>query len=259
MLQPTIQRREQAARQLARPYGKRGSSRVTSMGSLSTSLINAANALQVYSKRIGHRRRTTSPTRILRDMPVSRPTWSRSHSISTTGAPGGVMLGANPKLAQPIRRAVRAHRADRLLLRSATSLRSQHRARLLQSLRHFGHRSGHQRPLQSFSQLSVTPNDTVARQTVLNDATTVAQDFNDAANGLLSQANNLQQATSATITSINQLAGTIAQINSQTPRGSERRSRRRRGRSTEFIARSVVAIRQLHRAATAGRTSYRSI
>jgi flagellar hook-associated protein 1 FlgK len=71
----------------------------------------------------------------------------------------------------------------------------------------------------SFSSLSVTPNDTVARQTVLNDAATVAQDFNDAADGLLSQTNNLQQATISTISSINQLAGTIAQINSQTSVG----------------------------------------
>jgi flagellar hook-associated protein 1 len=48
----------------------------------------------------------------------------------------------------------------------------------------------------------------------------VAQDFNNAASGLLSQTNSLQQATSGTITSINQLAGTIAQINSQTPASS---------------------------------------
>jgi flagellar hook-associated protein 1 FlgK len=70
---------------------------------------------------------------------------------------------------------------------------------------------------QSFSQLSVTPNDTVARQTVLNDAATVAQNFNDTANGLLSQTSDLNQATSSTISSINQIAETIAQINSQNP------------------------------------------
>jgi flagellar hook-associated protein 1 len=69
----------------------------------------------------------------------------------------------------------------------------------------------------SFSQLSVTPNDTVARQTVLNDAQTLAQNFNQTANGLLSQVTNLQQATSSTIEAINQLGSTIAQINADNP------------------------------------------
>ena len=58
----------------------------------------------------------------------------------------------------------------------------------------------------------------MARQTVLNDATTVAQDFNDTANGLLSQANDLhaghQRARSPPSTN---WLGTIAQINSQHP------------------------------------------
>jgi flagellar hook-associated protein 1 len=64
-----------------------------------------------------------------------------------------------------------------------------------------------------FSALSVNPNDTVARQTVLNDASTVAQDFNYAANGVLNQQANINQQAGSTVASINQLAGTIASIN----------------------------------------------
>ena len=67
----------------------------------------------------------------------------------------------------------------------------------------------------SFSALSVTPNDMVARQTVLNNASTVAQDFNDAANGVLNQGSNIDQQTTGVIGSINQLAGVIAGINAQ--------------------------------------------
>ncbi len=66
----------------------------------------------------------------------------------------------------------------------------------------------------SFSQLSVNPNDTVSRQDVLNKAATVAQQFNSAASGLLSQTTNLDQQTRSIIDNVNQLAATIAQVNS---------------------------------------------
>ena len=55
----------------------------------------------------------------------------------------------------------------------------------------------------------------MARQTVFNDAVTVAQDFNDTATSLTNQLNDMREQTGSTISSINQLAGTIAQINSQ--------------------------------------------
>ena len=67
----------------------------------------------------------------------------------------------------------------------------------------------------SFSQLSVNPNGTVQRQAVLNAAATVAQQFNAAASGLSSQGANLNQQARSIIGSINQLASTIAEVNSQ--------------------------------------------
>jgi flagellar hook-associated protein 1 FlgK len=68
---------------------------------------------------------------------------------------------------------------------------------------------------QSFSQLSVNPNDTVSRQNVINQAQTVAQNFQTTASGLESQATNIDQETSSAITSINQLAGQVATINGE--------------------------------------------
>jgi flagellar hook-associated protein 1 len=66
----------------------------------------------------------------------------------------------------------------------------------------------------SFSALSVNPNGTVERQAVLNAANTVAQQFQSAANGLSSQSADLTQQTQGIIGDINQLASTIAQVNS---------------------------------------------
>lgn len=67
----------------------------------------------------------------------------------------------------------------------------------------------------SFSQLSVNPNGAVERQAVLNAASTVAQQFNDSATGLLNQGTALTQQAQSIIANINQLGSTIAEVNSQ--------------------------------------------
>ena len=65
----------------------------------------------------------------------------------------------------------------------------------------------------SFSQLSITPNDSESRQDVLNKAGNVAAQFQNAANGLQNQLGDISTQTRSAITNINQLAATIAQIN----------------------------------------------
>lgn len=65
----------------------------------------------------------------------------------------------------------------------------------------------------SFSQLSVDPNDTVSRQLVLSDASTVAEQFQDAATGMSNQQAEIGQQAQSTIANINQLAGAIASVN----------------------------------------------
>jgi flagellar hook-associated protein 1 len=67
----------------------------------------------------------------------------------------------------------------------------------------------------SFSALSVSPNDTEARQNVLTQAQATAQAFNQTATGILSAGTSVASETQATVNDINRLAGTIAQINTQ--------------------------------------------
>jgi len=67
----------------------------------------------------------------------------------------------------------------------------------------------------SFSQLSVNPNDAVSRQNVLNQAQTAAQAFQQTATAILNTGNSVNSETGAMLGDINRLAGTIAQINSQ--------------------------------------------
>lgn len=65
----------------------------------------------------------------------------------------------------------------------------------------------------SFSALSVTPNDSVARQTVLNSAQAVASAFNQAATSLTTASSNVQQETVNSVASINKIAADLAALN----------------------------------------------
>lgn len=68
---------------------------------------------------------------------------------------------------------------------------------------------------QSFSQLTVNPNDSSYRQAVLNAAGNLAGAFNTAANGLASAANTAESDAQSTVSSINSLLGQIQDINQQ--------------------------------------------
>jgi flagellar hook-associated protein 1 len=186
------------------------------MGNLTAALINASSALEAYEGALV----------VTQNNVTNANTPGYANQLVTlvaqpfdlaTGASGGVRLGTTESSrSQFAEQAVRSQQ-------TAYSYDQQQVSDLSSAQNYFslsatsGIAPSISALFQSFSQLSVTPNDTEARQTVLNDAATVAQNFNDTANGLLSQTSDLNQATSSTIASINQIAGTIAQINSQNP------------------------------------------
>ncbi len=65
----------------------------------------------------------------------------------------------------------------------------------------------------SFSSLSVSPNDTETRQNVLTQAQTLATSFNQAATGITNVSNDVQQETGDSVATINQISGDLAAIN----------------------------------------------
>jgi flagellar hook-associated protein 1 FlgK len=65
----------------------------------------------------------------------------------------------------------------------------------------------------SFSSLSVNPNDGVARQNVITQAQAVAASFNQAASVLQTTSNNVEQETGNAVSTINQIAADLAAIN----------------------------------------------
>lgn len=184
------------------------------MGNMLTSLLNSAQAMNVYEQAL-----TVTENNV-----VNANTPGYAKQVATfealpfdvaVGLPGGVAAG-------PVQSSRNAFAEQSVReQQTASNYYQQKVADLtpLQSYFDLSSTSGLAPDLSnlfsSFSALSVNPNDTVSRQTVINDATTVAQDFNDAANGLLSQGADLDQQTRGVITNINQLASTIAGINAQ--------------------------------------------
>ncbi|HLH40755.1 MAG TPA: flagellar hook-associated protein FlgK [Bryobacteraceae bacterium] len=65
----------------------------------------------------------------------------------------------------------------------------------------------------SFSQLSVSPNDTVNRQAVLDAANSVAQSFQTAAGAIVQVSTNVVSQTNGVVSQINDLAAKIAELN----------------------------------------------
>jgi len=184
------------------------------MGNLMASLLNSANAMQVYEQALN----VTENNVVNANTPgyaKQQMTFEANRFDLTTGSAGGVLAG-------PVQSSRDAY-AEQAVRDQQTSANfyQQKVADLTPVESYFdtsstsGIAPAMSQLFQDFSALSVNPNDTVARQTVLNDAATVSQQFNYAANGLLTQQSNLDQQTRSTVDSINKIASTIAGINAE--------------------------------------------
>jgi len=184
------------------------------MGSIMTSLLNSANAMRVYEGALEVTENNITNANTPGYAKQVANLEARPFDLAT-GESGGVALnGAQSSRDQFAEQAVRDQQtAVNFYQQKASDLSP------LENYFSTSNTSGIGPDMSSlfsaFSQLSVNPNDTVSRQAVLNQATTVALDFNQAANGLLSQGSNIDQGTRGTIDNINQVAQTIAQLNQQ--------------------------------------------
>lgn len=184
------------------------------MGNLLTSLLNTANALRVYDRALTVVQNNVTNASTPGYAKQSQTLVAMPFDLSV-GLPGGVWAGPTVSSRDGF---------------AEQSVRDQQTA-----LGYYQQRTDDLTPLeayfdltdqsgigpavsalfQSFSQLSVSPNDAVSRQAVLDQANVVAQSFQQAAAGLASQGNNLDRNTRSTIDEINRLAGVVAEINSK--------------------------------------------
>jgi flagellar hook-associated protein 1 len=184
------------------------------MGNLLTSLLNGANALGVYSRALESTQNNV--------VNASTPGYVKQTQVlearpfdPAKGMPGGVAAGVIVSSRdQYAEQAVREQQSGlgyfnpqaSNLTALETNFDLSSSSSISNALSSF---------FQSFSQLSVNPNDTISRHAVLDQANQVVLSFQHTAGGLQTQSADLDQQTRSTITSINSLAATIAQINAQ--------------------------------------------
>jgi flagellar hook-associated protein 1 len=187
------------------------------MGTLTTALYNSAQALRIYEQCMA----------VTQNNVANANTPGYAKQIQTLeaapfdveqGYPGGMYAG--PVLSTRDAFAETSVQTEQSAASSATQTVSD--LQTLQPQFDLTGASGISAALNnlfnSFSQLSVNPNDTVTRQSVLNQAQTTAQAFQQTATALLNTGTSVNSETNATLDDINRLAGTIAQINSQVHR-----------------------------------------
>jgi flagellar hook-associated protein 1 FlgK len=181
---------------------------------LLTSILNSANALNVYDQEFAtienNIANANTPGYASQSVTLAADSFNPSEGLD-----GGVSAG--PLASSRSQYLEDSVRTQTTLLGSA----QQQVADLtpLQSLFDLSSTTGISGSLDSFfnsfSALSVNPNDAVARQNVITQAGTVATSFNQAALGISSASSNVEQETGNAVSTINQIAGDLANINKQ--------------------------------------------
>jgi flagellar hook-associated protein 1 len=179
-----------------------------------TSILNSANALQVYDKEFATIQNNianqNTPGFADQNQTLAADSFNPSESLD-----GGVSAG--PVLSTRSQYLEQAVRTQTTLLGTAQQQVSD--LTPLQSLFDLTSATGVSGSLDSFfnsfSALSVNPNDTEARQNVITQAQTLAAAFNQAATGVNSASTNIEQETTDSVASINQIGADLAKINNE--------------------------------------------
>jgi flagellar hook-associated protein 1 FlgK len=182
------------------------------MGNLLVSLFNSAKAMQVFDRQLA----------VIQNNVTNANTPGYVRQLQTieampfemeSGQMGGVKAG--PVLSSRSAYAEQSVRAQMSLLGQSEQKASDlaQVEPLFDLAENFGISGALNDFFQSFSQLSVNPNDAVARQAVIDRANEVAQSFNQAAAGLSNAAGNADRQTVNVVTSINTIAAQIRDLN----------------------------------------------
>ncbi|HLY64554.1 MAG TPA: flagellar hook-associated protein FlgK [Chloroflexota bacterium] len=182
------------------------------MGSLFGALLNSANALQIYGRVFSviqnNVTNANTPGYVKQDQSLVAMPFNPAANLD-----GGVQAG--PVLSSRDEYLEQAVRNQQELLGSAQQKASD--LAQVQPLFDTSGNSGVPNALNeffnNFSQLSVNPSSQVSRQNVIDAAGQVAQAFNQNAAGIAQVTANVVNQTRAAVTTINQIAAQVAEIN----------------------------------------------
>jgi flagellar hook-associated protein 1 FlgK len=189
---------------------------------LLTSILNSANALQVYDQEFAtiqnNIANANTPGYAEQSVTLSADSFNPSEGLDGGVTAGPLASSRSQYLEQSVRTQTTLLGAAQQQVSDLTPL---------QSLFDLSSTTGISGSLDSFfnsfSALSVTPNDPVARQNVVTQAQTVATSFNQAAIGINTASANVEQESGNAVSTINQISADLANINKQyaaSPNGS---------------------------------------
>src|SRR5713226_407267 len=184
------------------------------MGNLFTSLLSSANGLRAYEQALAVTQNNVTNASTPGFVKQTQNLEALPFDV-TAGLPGGVRAG--PVVSSRdgyAERAVRdqqtafgfSHQKTTNLTPLETSFNLSGTSGIAPAISNL---------FQSFSRLSINPNDAASRQAVIQQAGLVAESFQGTATGLLSQQSSLDRESRGSIDTINHLATTIARINAQ--------------------------------------------
>jgi flagellar hook-associated protein 1 FlgK len=184
------------------------------MGSLTTSLLNSTGALSAYGQVLNVIQNNISnantPGYVKQEQSLEAMPFDTARQTAGGVIAGPVLSSRSQYLEQNVRNQAQLlgyaqqTATDLGQVQPAFSLSST--SSVSATLNNF---------FNSFSQLSVNPNDPVERQGVINAANQVAQSFNQAANGIMQVASNVDSQTRDLVPQINQILKQITSLNQQ--------------------------------------------
>src|SRR5258708_6104940 len=184
------------------------------MGNLFTSLLNSTNTLQVYGRVFNviqnNITNANTPGYVRQEQTLISLPFNPAGGEAGGVLPGPMVSARSEYLEQNIRNqqellgAAQQKASDLVQVEPLFDLTST-----------FGVAPALDKFFNSFSQLAVNPNDEVSRQTVIDLAGQVAQNFNHAAVGISQVSANVDNQTRDAVASVNRLASEIASINAR--------------------------------------------
>jgi flagellar hook-associated protein 1 FlgK len=181
---------------------------------LLTSILNSANTLKVYDQEFAtiqnNIANANTPGYAEQSVTLSADSFNPSEGLDGGVTAGPLASSRSQYLEQSVRTQTTLLGAAQQQVSDLTPL---------QSLFDLSSATGISGSLDaffnSFSALSVNPNDPVARQNVITQAQTVATSFNQAAIGINTASANVEQESGNAVSTINQISADLANINKQ--------------------------------------------
>ncbi len=184
------------------------------MVNLSASLVNASDAMSVYSSALDVVENDVTN--------ASTPDYAQQTANleplpfdPSVGLPGGVITGPTQSSRDPYAEQNVRNAQSQLGFYTQENNDLSPLSSLFDTTDQSGIGAAINGLFNGFSQLSLNPNDPTARQSVLTSAAALTSSFQQTATGLSTSSQQIAQEASGTVSSINALAVTIAQINSQ--------------------------------------------